>query len=114
MSDLFAKYAAAREKYPEDIGRIEQEEKRVKALLNLKEYAALETTQELLTLCRNEVIFARKRLASDRSLLDNPAAQHELWAIIDSRKWFIEMVVRDIESELAIIEMGLDAELQRT
>lgn len=113
MSQLFAKYAAAREKYPEDIERIEQEEKRVKALLKLQEYAAKETTQELLALCRKEILFARKRLATDRTLLADPQAMEDLWSIVDSRKWFIDMVARDVEAELAIIEMGLDQELER-
>jgi hypothetical protein len=98
------KISALRQKYPNDVEHIEREEKRVKAFLNLKEFASLETTQELLTMCRDEIVRARKRLATDRSLLEDPFAQQELWTIVDSRKWFIDLVARDFESELAIIE----------
>jgi hypothetical protein len=92
MSDVFEKYAALRQKYPNDVEHIEREEKRVKAFLILKEFASLETTQELLTMCRDEIVRARKRLATDRSLLEDPFAQQELWTIVDSRKWFIDLV----------------------
>jgi hypothetical protein len=34
-----------------------------------------------------------------------------LWTLIDGRKWTIDMVTRDFETEIAIIEMGVDAEL---
>jgi hypothetical protein len=34
-------------------------------------------------------------------------------ALIDGRRWFIDMVARDFEGELAIVEMSLNEELAR-
>ena len=33
--------------------------------------------------------------------------------MIDARMWFVELVGKDFEGELALIESSLDAELQR-
>jgi hypothetical protein len=93
------------------VARIEDEEKRVKAFLKLREFASLETTLELLKMCRDEIVHARKRLATDRSLLEGPEAPAWMWALIDGRKWSIDMVTRDFDTEIAIIEVGADAEL---
>jgi hypothetical protein len=40
-------------------------------------------------------------------------AQRNIWARIDARMWFVELVGKDFEGELALIESSLDAELQR-
>src|SRR5262245_61798820 len=113
MSDIFEKFARLRQIYPTDIQQIEQEEERVKASLKMQEYASLPVTQELLKLCREQIVHARKRLATDKSLLKDPTLQQELWGIIDARKWFVDMVSKDFDSELVAIERELDAELAR-
>src|SRR5262245_20764519 len=114
MTDtIFAKYAAARQKYPDDIKVIEAEEERVKDLLAIEDYAGLPTTKNFLEMCRTQVIDTRRRLSTDRSLIADPEAQRDLWAIIDDRMWFISLVARDIQGELSLIEAGLDAELGR-
>jgi hypothetical protein len=110
---IFEKYAAARAKYPEDIKSIEAEEERVKKLLQSKEYSANPVTLELLEVCRRDVIECRRKLATDRTLINEPDVQADLWAIIDARMWFIGLVARDFEGELQMIETGLDAELQK-
>lgn len=111
MTDIFAKYAALRQKYPEDTKQIEVEEKRVTALLKQKEFYSLPTTTALLDLCRNDVLMARVKLATDRTLIANEAAQRELWALVDARLWFIERVAQNYDAELKAIDMELEAEL---
>lgn len=113
MTTIFEKYAAARAKYPDDIRRIADEEDALKKLLQLKEYSQHEATKALLEQCRKDVIECRRKLATDRSLLGEPDVQADLWAIIDARLWFIGLVARDFDGEIAMIEAGLDAELQR-
>ena len=70
-------------------------------------------TQALLKLCRTDIIECRRKLAVDRSLLADIETANDLWAIIDARMWFINMVAGDVDGELAKIEAGLDAELQK-
>lgn len=110
---IFEKYAAVREKYPEAIRDLEVEERRVQKLLQTKEYAEHPFTKDLVEVCRKEIIECRHRLASDRSPIGEPDVQADLWAIIDARMWFIRLVTRDVDGEIAMIEAGLDAELQR-
>jgi hypothetical protein len=57
--------SSAASSLPEDIKHIEADEKRVSDLLRRQEYAALPVTQELLELCRKDILAARKMLATD-------------------------------------------------
>lgn len=109
----YEKFAALRVLYPDDLKEIEAEEQRVTELLKRQEYSQLETTQELLALCRRDIVVARKKLATNRSLLGNEAAQRDLWQLIDARTWFLQMVAKDYGTELANIEQELEAELSR-
>src|SRR2546422_11247688 len=101
MSDIFAKYAALRGQYPSDIETIEAEEERVKSLLSFKAYSELPETQELMALCRKDIVFAQVRLATDRTLTEE--ARRELWFIVEAREWFLKQVARDFDAELAMI-----------
>jgi hypothetical protein len=107
----FEKLAKLRELYPEDVARIEADEKRVAALLRDQEYASLDTTKELLALCRKDILEARKKLATMRTLTEEQRA--ELWFIVDARAWFIRMVAKDYNGELEQIDRELEAELGR-
>jgi hypothetical protein len=109
---IFEKYAAARIKYPDDIERIEKEEQRVRELLLLQDLSQHEAMQKLLAMCREAIITARRRLATDRTLLNDTDAQRDLWSIIDARLWTIQILSHDVKGELALIEAGLDVELQ--
>jgi hypothetical protein len=109
---IFEKYAAARVKYPEDIERIEQEEARVKELLTLQGLSQHEGMLALVAACRSAIIAARKRLATDRDLINDPDTQRDLWTIIEARLWVLQMLARDFQGELMMIETGLDAELE--
>lgn len=112
MSDIFEKLAALRAKYPEDTARIDRDQAALVALLQKQDFANLEATKQFVALCRREVVEARKKLATDRSLLGNEAAQRELWYIIDARLWGITTLVADYETELTQMETELDAELE--
>jgi hypothetical protein len=112
MSTLNERFAHLREIYPDDIEQIEADEKRVHELLKLQEYSKLDETKALIALCRSDIVFARKRLATDRILWDEETAMRELWAVIDARLWFLKMVAKDYDGELAAIESQLEADLQ--
>lgn len=112
MTAIFEKYARLKQLYPDDVEQIEMEQKRVSALLKQKEYSLNPNTQELISLCRGDILRARKHLATDRSLLSDQEAQRELWAIIDARKWVLEILARDFDAELVQIEKELEAELK--
>jgi hypothetical protein len=111
MSDVHEKLAALKALYPADAERIEQDGARVSDLLKRQEYANLEATQELMALCRRDIVFARMRLSSDRTL--SPEVRDALWHTIESREWFLKMVGRNFEAELEAIQRDLEAELQR-
>lgn len=113
MRDPFELTAKLREKYPDDVAEIEKDEKRLSNLMRMQAYAEHEVTQELLAVARKEVINARSRLATDRTLLEDEQAQRELWTIIDSRMWFIRLVGKDFQGEMKLVEQMLQAELSK-
>ena len=97
--------------YPDDIARIEADEQRVSDLLRRQDFSSQPVTQELLALCRKDILAARTILATNRSLDDG--ARAEAWRIIDARLWFVQIVARDYAGELAQMDRELDAELSR-
>src|SRR5947209_5753797 len=99
MIQHFEKLAKLKELYPEDIERIEQDEKRVSDILLKHEFASQPVTQQLLALCRKDILAARAMLATNRALTDEQRA--ECWHIIDARLWFVKLVAKDYASELA-------------
>lgn len=110
MNDIYEKFTKLRELYPDDIAQIEAEERRVTALLTQQEYYNNPQTQELIALCRRDIVTARLRLAKERSLSED--ARAELWHIIDARSWFLEMVAKDYDTEISNIDSQLEADLQ--
>lgn len=111
MSNIFKNLQRAREIYPDDIAKIDAEEKRITTLLALKEFYSLDTTKALVTLCRNDILMARKKLATDRSIIGDEVAQRDLWAIIDARQWFLERVAQNYDAELDAIDRQLETDL---
>jgi hypothetical protein len=111
MIDPFEKLAKLKELYPEDVARIEVDEQRVSDLLRQQDYSAQPVTQELLVLCRKDILAARTMLATNRTL--SPEARAEAWHIIDARVWFVKMVAKDYAGELAQLDRELEAELSR-
>jgi hypothetical protein len=111
MKDIFDKYAALRAAYPDDesIARIEAEEKSTRSMLKMKAFSELETTQELMAPCRRDIVAARYKLASTRDLPEE--ARQALWAVVDSRQWFLEMVAQDFEQQLEQVQQELEAAL---
>ena len=102
----FEKLAKLRELYPEDVDRIKADEARVSDLLRKQEFSSQPVTQELLALCRKDILACRKMLATNRML--TPEARAEAWHVIDARLWFVKMVAKDYASELTQIDDGND------
>lgn len=69
----------------------------------------LDTTKGFLALCRKDILTARTKLATARDLTEE--ARRELWAIIDARLWFVEMVAQDFDQQLEQMEQDLEREL---
>src|SRR5438552_4100666 len=105
----YEKLAKLKELYPEDVARIEADEQRLSDLLKQQEYAALPVSQEVLALCRKDILTARKMLATNRTLTEQERA--ECWHIIEAREWFVKLVAKDYASELVQIDQELDREL---
>ena len=111
MIDPFPKLAALKKLYPEDVERIEADEQRISDLLRRQDYSSQPVTQELLALCRKDILAARRMLATNRMLA--PEARAEAWHIIDARLWFVQVVAKDYAGELAQMDQELEAELSR-
>jgi hypothetical protein len=111
MIDPFPKLARLKAVYPDDIERIEQDERRVSDLLRQQDFSMQPVTQELLALCRKDILAAQKMLATNRML--STEARAEAWHIIDARLWFVKLVAKDFSSELAQLDRELEAELSR-
>lgn len=111
MVDIFEKLAALRTVYPDDVARIEADEKRVSDLLRVQSFSELDTTKELIALCREDIVFSRIKLAKERALTEDQRGA--LWHIIDCREWFLKMVAKDFKGELEQIDRELEAELTR-
>jgi hypothetical protein len=77
-------------------------------LLKEQEYVELPTTKKLMRHCRSDVVAARIKLATDRSLTDERRVA--LWTMIDSREWFLRMVAKDYAAELERIDRELEIE----
>lgn len=112
MIDINETLAALRVKYPDELAKIEEDEKRLQTLLDGQEYYMHEGTQKLIGLCRQEIKTARLKLATDRSLDD--AARQALWFIIEGRQWFLQLVVKDYQAELNTLAEELSTELEKT
>jgi hypothetical protein len=93
------------------VDRIIGEDKRVTELLNEQEYYELPTTKRLIALCRKDIVAARLKISTNRTLSD--AQRSELWLLIDSLEWFVRMVAKDYTAELEQIDRELEAELSR-
>jgi hypothetical protein len=111
MIDPFAKLAELKKLYPDDIARIEADEQRVSELMRRQDYAKQPVTQELLALCRKDILAARTMLATNRGLTDE--ARADAWHIIDARLWFVQLVAKDYAGELAQMDRELEMEISR-
>lgn len=114
-NDIYQTLAKLREKYSDqdDLLRIESDYKRVKELLAQKGLAENETMQELLGLCRKDIINAKIKLATDKSLVGKEDLQRELWFVIEARGWLVKILSKDFASELESIQSELEVELNR-
>lgn len=114
-NEIYSTLSKLREKYSDsdDLQRIDADYTRIKTLLKTKGLVENEVIQELIATCRRDILFARTRLSSDKSLLGDEKVQRELWFIIEAREWFIKIVSKDFDGELETMQMELQAELDR-
>lgn len=108
---VYQKLAAIRAKYPDELQRIEEDEHRITKLLQAEEFYAHPVMKDLLSVCRRDVLFSRKALATNRELDDDERV--ELWNVVDARLWFIERASQNFQSELAAMDQELETELAR-
>lgn len=111
MKDIFEKLAACKRAYPEDAKTIEAEELRIQNLLAMKGLAETPEVQQLIGMCRRQIVDAKLRLCSARNMDQN--TRDGIWVIIESRQWVIQMLAKDFEGELTQIERELEAEMRR-
>ncbi len=105
----FQTIAALKSHFPEDVARISEDEERLKTLLKRQAYAEHEGTKELIKLARRDILNARLRLASERSLTE--AERTALWLIIEARQWVLSITAADFSSEIETLSQELEAEL---
>jgi hypothetical protein len=96
MNKFFEKYAKLRELYPGPVEEIQDEVQRVSALLQKQDYYKNPETQQLVSLCRTDIVSTRMMLTTERNLPDE--ARAELWHIIDGRLCFLQIVSRDFDN----------------
>lgn len=115
INEIYQTLSRLREKYPDadDIRSIDLSQDRVRKILKEKELSENEVIREFIEICRKEILSAKKKLASDRTLIGDEKAQRELWFIIECREWFLKLVSKDYDSELNTIEAELQFELDR-
>jgi len=83
----------------------------VAELLKEDQYFELPVTTRLIARSRKDVVLARVKLATDRTLTD--AERTALWTLIDRSEWFVRMVAKDYAGELERIDRDLEAEFSR-
>jgi hypothetical protein len=80
-------------------------------LLDAQRYEEAEATKALLTFCREDIVAARLKLASDDGL---GAEEHaRLWRVIEDREWFMKMLAEDFRWQLEQVDRELEMKLQR-
>lgn len=82
----------------------------MRKLQHKQRYKELETTKELLALCRSDVVAARLLLAITHHL--TVEQQADLWELIDASELFIRMVAEDYSGQMEQIDRELERELQ--
>lgn len=107
--EIIAKLRAGAGDDPDNVDWLKDQEERLKKLLQSKNYALNPETQKLMAQCRTSIVEARVTLATDPRVSEE--ARIMLWAFIDARKWFLDLVSRDYDSELKQIESELRAQL---
>jgi hypothetical protein len=112
LTTTFEKLAALRAKYPDELERIQADEERLSKLMLAEELYSHPVMKDLLAVCHRDVLMARKKLATDRTLIENPDAQDELWKIIDARLWFVQRASQNYQAELAAMDVELEQLLQ--
>lgn len=80
-------------------------------VLKEQRYEEVEATKTLLAFCREDIVSARLRLASDAGLSSEEHAK--LWRIVEDREWFMKMLAEDFRWQLEQIDRELEMQLKR-
>jgi hypothetical protein len=80
-------------------------------LLDAQRYEEVEATKTLLGFCREDIVSARLKLASEDGLA--PEEHARLWRIVEDREWFMKMLAEDFRWQLEQIDRELEKKLQR-
>lgn len=114
-NEIYSTLSRLREKFTDsdDLERIDADYRRIGEILKIKGLAENEAMQDLIGVCRTDIKYAKRKLATDKSLLGDEKAQRELWFIVECREWFLKIVTKDFDSELETIQNELEAELDR-
>jgi hypothetical protein len=91
--------------------RLKAEEDGVSEVLKQQGYYELPETRRLITSCRQDIVSARIRLATDRAL--NREQRDALWNLIDSNECFLRMVAENYTAELEKVDRELEAKLTK-
>lgn len=110
--DIFQVLAALREKYPEDVDRINLESDTLRELLMKQNYSEQEGSKRIVSMCREQMAMAQRKLATDKSLVGNEPAQRDLWLIIESRQWILQFMVTDYKGQIEDMRDELLKELE--
>ncbi len=83
----------------------------MRELTNEQKYEELEATKTLLAFCREDIVSARLKLASNYGLSQEEHTR--LWQLVEDREWFMKMIAEDFRWQLEQIDRELEKELQR-
>lgn len=98
--DIFEIISEVKNKFPEDVERIDEEVKSLKDILVMQNYAEQEGSKLLAKMCREQIGIAQRRLATDKSLIGDEKSQRDLWLVIDSRMWILGFLSKDYKQEV--------------
>lgn len=110
---IFKNINRLKELYPDDAEQIEQWAATARELIDRKRWSENDVTMRLVSQAGQEILKAQKRLATDRRLVGDTEAQRELWFLIESRQWFVEMASSNYEAALTHVADELERELKR-
>lgn len=111
-TSIFKNIQSLKELYPDDVNIIETNALAARELVEGANWAQNEVTVKLVEASRKEILNAKVRLATDRTLIDNPIAQKQLWFIIESREWFLKVATLDYAAAINNLNNDLERELQ--
>lgn len=114
VKSIFKNIEVLRKQYPDDdeIAMIDRDFTVARNLVAHKDWAEHDVTKELISIARAEILVAKKKLATDRTLVGKPDVQKELWFVIEKWEWFLSIASKDYLKELETLNNELERMLQ--